>query len=85
MTDLEQKQQQHVWDELNNVFCEVFSDDSIHISGKMTSNDIDGWDSMSHLNLILAIENKFNINFTQRELMKQRDVSDLFEDIKSKI
>jgi len=69
---------------LNQIFCMVFDDDSIQILPEMTANDVDGWDSLSHVNLITTIEAKFNIRFTQKELLKQRNVGNLIADIDRK-
>jgi acyl carrier protein len=70
---------------LNQVFCLVFDDDSLQIHPEMTANDVDGWDSLSHVNLVTTIEAKFNIRFTQKELLKQRKIGDLIADIESKM
>jgi acyl carrier protein len=70
---------------LNQVFCLVFDDDSLQIHPEMTANDVDGWDSLSHVNLVTTIEAKFNIRFTQKELLKQRKIGDLIADIDSKM
>ncbi|OGU01754.1 MAG: acyl carrier protein [Geobacteraceae bacterium GWC2_55_20] len=75
--DLQQK--------LNEIFCEVFDDDDISITRESTANDIDGWDSLSHVNLIVAIEAKFNIRFNQKELLTFKNVGDLLKCIESKI
>lgn len=70
---------------MQEVFRQVFDDDSIILNPKMTANDVDGWDSLSHINLILAIENKFNIRFSQRELLTFTKVGDLQDAIERKI
>lgn len=70
---------------LNEIFCEVFDDDDIKITPEMTANDIDGWDSLSHVNLIVTIETKFNIRFSQKELLTFKKVGDLLDSIQSKI
>lgn len=70
---------------LNRIFCMVFDDDTIQIRPDMTANDVDGWDSLSHVNLITTIEAKFNIRFTQKDLLKQRSVGDLIADIERKL
>lgn len=70
---------------LNLIFRMVFDDDTIDIGPETTANDIDGWDSLSHVNLITTIEAKFNIRFTQKELLKQRRVRDLLADIDRKL
>lgn len=69
---------------LNQIFCMVFDDDTLHITPDMTANDVDGWDSLSHVNLITAVEAKFNLRFTQKELLKQKNVGDLVADIDRK-
>lgn len=71
-------------DMLTEVFRKVFDDDSIVITPQTTANDIDDWDSLSHVNLILAIENHFNIRFTQKELLQQKNVGDLIKGIDNK-
>ena len=72
-------------DRLNEIFCEVFDDEDIKITPEMTANDVDGWDSLSHVNLIVAIESKFNIRFSQKELLTFKNVGDLLNCIRSKI
>jgi len=63
----------------------VFDDDCIQIYPATTANDVDGWDSLSHVNLITTIEAKFSIRFTQKELLKQKNVGDLIADIDRKL
>jgi acyl carrier protein len=72
-------------DTLATVFRAVFDDETIELRPDMTANDVDGWDSLSHVNLIVAIEAKFAIRFTQKELLKQRNVGDLIADIDRKL
>ena len=71
-------------DRLNRIFCEVFDDDDIKISPEMTANDVDGWDSLSHVNLIVAIESNFKITFSQKELLTFKNVGSLLDSIRSK-
>lgn len=70
---------------LNGIFQTVFDDDSLRISAEMTANDIDGWDSLSHVNLITAVEMKFRIRFNQKELLTLRNVGDLARSIEEKL
>ena len=69
---------------LTPIFQMVFDDDNIMLTELTSSNDIEGWDSMSHVNLILAIENKFKIRFNQKELLLMQNVGDLLQAINSK-
>ncbi|MSM38722.1 MAG: acyl carrier protein [Geobacter sp.] len=70
---------------LNRIFCEVFDDEDIKISREMTANDIDGWDSLSHVNLIVAIEANFKIRFSQKELLTFKNIGNLIDNISDKI
>jgi acyl carrier protein len=72
-------------DRLNQIFCEVFDDDDIRIAPESIANDIDGWDSLSHVNLIVAIETKLNIRFSQKDLLTFKNVGDLLNCIRSKM
>ena len=69
---------------LNTVFCEVFDDSELRISPQMTASDVDGWDSLSHINLILAVESEFGIRFSQKELLSLKYVGDLVNSIEDK-
>ena len=71
-------------EKLNGIFRIVFDNEDISIRPEMTANDIDGWDSISHINLILAVEKGFSIKFTQKELLTMRNVGDLVKGIESK-
>jgi len=75
----------NVLEPLTEIFREVFDDDDIIISPEMTANDVDGWDSLSHVNLIVSIEARFKIKFTQKELLTFKNVGDLMKSIESKI
>ena len=59
---------------LQEIFRDVFDDDSIVLFDEMTSNDVEDWDSLSHINLISDIEANFGITFTTDEIMGTRCV-----------
>lgn len=70
---------------LNQIFCQVFDEDDLQIAPEMTANDVDGWDSLSHINLIVAVESAFKIRFNQKELLTFKNIGDLLASIESKI
>ncbi|MDH7568781.1 MAG: acyl carrier protein [Armatimonadota bacterium] len=72
-------------EKLNAIFRRVFDDDEIEIRPEMTAADVDGWDSLSHVNLILSIEKGFGIKFSQKEVLGFRNVGDLLRCIDSKL
>jgi acyl carrier protein len=69
---------------LNLIFREVFDDDEINIEPEMTANDVEGWDSLSHVNLILAVEGAFGVRFSQKELLTLQNVGDLLRLVEAK-
>lgn len=71
-------------EKLNEIFCQVFDDDAINIKPEMTGNDVDGWDSLSHVNLIVAVEARFDIRFSQKELLSFKNIGDLLRSIECK-
>jgi len=72
-------------EKLTNVFRETFGDESIVISDETTANDIEGWDSLSHVNLIIAIELAFDIEFTTSEIISFENVGQMIACIEEKI
>lgn len=70
---------------LNGIFQTVFDDDTIQIRPEMTADDIDGWDSLSHVNLITAIEARFNLLFSQKELLTLKNIGDLHRIIAARV
>lgn len=71
-------------DRLNQVFRRVFNDDDINITCEMTAADVSGWDSLSHINLIVAVENEFKITFTNKEVMSFGCIGDLLRCLEQK-
>jgi acyl carrier protein len=75
----------NIFEPLTEVFREVFANDEITLKPETTSNDVDGWDSLSHVNLMIAVELKFGIDFTQREIQSFANVGELAACIEKKL
>jgi acyl carrier protein len=71
--------------ELNNVFRQVFDDSSLTVTRSTTANDIDEWDSLTHLNLVVAVELKFGVKFALGELQSLKNVGDLADAVQRKL
>jgi len=69
---------------LTDIFHDVFGDDSISVLPDLTANDVDEWDSLTHIRLILTVEKAFNVKFSASEISKPKKVEDLVELIHSK-
>lgn len=72
-------------EQLDPIFQQVFDDDTIHVTHSTTADDVDGWDSLSHVNLILALEAAFAVRFSQKELLSFKNVGDLYYSINAKL
>jgi acyl carrier protein len=74
----------NIMDRMTAIFRRVFADDEIVIERTTTANDIDGWDSLSHTILIVAVERAFDLRFTPKELLTFRNVGDLLDSVEKK-
>ena len=64
---------------------DVFDRDDLVISPSTTAKDVDGWDSLSHVRLIVALERKFKIKFKNSEIEGLMNVGDLVRAIDAKL
>ena len=62
---------------LNEIFRQVFDDDTIVVDLTTTANDIEEWDSLTHINLVVAVEMRFKIKFALGELQSLKNVGDM--------
>lgn len=62
---------------LNAIFKEVFDDKSIIINDEMTANDVENWNSLTHMLLISKVEEVFNIKIKLKELNRLKTVGDI--------
>ena len=69
---------------LTEVFQDVFGDPALQLRDDMTAGDVDEWDSLTHINLIVAAEKSFRIRFTTGEVNQLRNVGDLIALIRRK-
>ena len=66
-----------IYARLAGIFQDVFDDDSIQVTPELSAKDVDGWDSLTHIRLILTVERAFKIKFSTSEIGKLENVSDL--------
>ena len=76
---------EEVYERLNNVFRDVFDDENIVVKPETTSNDIEDWDSLEHINLIVAVENEFGIKFNMGEVTTMKNVEEMVDIILSRV
>ncbi|MBQ3373440.1 MAG: acyl carrier protein [Oscillospiraceae bacterium] len=72
-----------IFEKLNEVFRDIFDDETITVGEETTAADIEGWDSLTHINLLATIEDEFDIKFEMKDIVKMKNVgemADLIED-----
>jgi len=72
-------------DRLTSVFRDVFDDPSIAIFDGMTAADVDGWDSLTHVTLIVAAEKAFDVKFSTRDIQLLQNVGGFVALIRKKL
>lgn len=70
-------ERQEIFSRLNNIFRELFDDETICLTEKTTADDIEGWDSLEHVNLVMMIESEFHMRFKLEEMSLTKDVGEM--------
>jgi acyl carrier protein len=68
-----------VVDRLNHLFRDIFEDDDIAVTDATVAADIDGWDSLAHITLILGVEREFRIKMTAAEVGSLKNVGQMID------
>lgn len=72
-------------DRLLRVFRLVLGDPTIELDDETTAEDIEGWDSLAHINLMFSVENEFGIRFVSNEFARFHNVGELRRSIETKL
>jgi acyl carrier protein len=66
-----------IYERLNDIFRDVFDDDSISVTANTTAADIEDWDSLSHITLMAAVEDEFRMKFSMKEVVEMKNVGEM--------
>jgi acyl carrier protein len=64
---------------LNQVFQDVFDDDELQVTRQTTAKDVEGWDSLMHVTLVVNVEKAFKVKFSSTEVASLQTVGDLLD------
>ena len=76
---------EEVMEKVQDIFRDVFDDDSLVINDSTNSNDIEDWDSLEHIALIVSMEKEFNTSFDIKEVNKLENVGGMIDLIMTKL
>lgn len=73
------------WKGLNEVFRRELDVEDLELRPEMTANDVEGWDSITHVMIVVAVEKKFSVKFAAAEIQKLKNVGELAALVESKL
>ncbi|KQV95868.1 acyl carrier protein [Rhizobacter sp. Root1221] len=73
-----------IYAKLTALFHDVFDDDTIQVTPELTADDVDEWDSLSHIRLVLAVEKQFGLKFSAAEVGRLKNVGEFVALIEAK-
>lgn len=76
---------EEIFEEVQTIFRNVFDDEELIISDGTNSEDIEDWDSLEHINLVVAMEKKFNLKFDIKEVGTLKNVGEMVDLIERRL
>lgn len=67
------------------VFRDVLDNDDITLTRQTTAMDVEDWDSLNHIQLVVALERHFNIRFSSQEILRWKNVGEMLDSISAKL
>ena len=69
---------------VKSILVDVFDIKETDITDEMNLRDVESWDSLKHMNLVISLEQQFNIEFSTEEIIEMKNLSDIYNILKRK-
>lgn len=70
---------------ISEVFAHTLDEEKIQLSENSKADDVEGWDSLTHVQLVVAVEKKFKVRFTAKEIQSWANVGEMIDSITAKL
>ena len=74
---------EEILEKINDIFHDVFEDDSIVVVEETTADDVEDWDSLMHITLISEVESAFGFKFQMKDVVGMKNVGEMIDIIQS--
>lgn len=71
--------------QVQDIFRDILDLESLTLGDDTQASDVDGWDSLTHIQLIVAIEKEFKVKFSSKEILSWKNVGELLGSLQSKV
>ena len=71
--------------QINEIFIDILENEAIVLDENTTANDVDDWDSLTHIMIVVAIENHFKKKFSSKEILTWQNIGEMVSSVKNKI
>lgn len=78
-------EQKEILKQVNAIFIDILDDEDIVLAEASTANDVEDWDSLTHIQLVVAVEKHFKIRFTSKEIQSWKNVKEMIVCISDKL
>lgn len=76
---------EEILQQVNEIFIDVLDNEDIVLNEGTTAKDVEDWDSLTHIQLVVAIEKHFKVKFTALQIQQWKNVGDMCSDILSRV
>ncbi len=74
-----------IYGEVQEIFRDILDEENLVLTDDTTANDVEGWDSLTHIQLVVAVEKHFKIKFTSKEILSWNNIGEMINSVESKL